>query len=315
MPFAHISCLFHWILCVSAHSFRVCVLSLSLARHFTDRAKTQPNTINGWDCELWPHRFAVLHEKRKTTNHFFFALSLSPAHCVRQSLVATQWIAKKELRQFERNSSWGEKENKPIERQHHFRFFSINTSSCICEYLIIFIIILSNGVKCLHANPDENRVDKRNTHLSIAERECNRARANKREIGECETATATVTAAEKRAAKVPTIKTPSPPASLTRANTAPAMVESNILMFYAVIVSHSSHVDVCLSVVRFVLSITTKSNLFALHELVKSHSLLWYRRRTSANHLCISIQCVPCAVTAYRRYHMLGPLCIILVHV
>lgn len=177
MPFAHISCLFHWILCVSAHSFRVCVLSLSLARHFTDRAKTQPNTINGWDCELWPHRFAVLHEKRKTTNHFFFALSLSPAHCVRQSLVATQWIAKKELRQFERNSSWGEKENKPIERQHHFRFFSINTSSCICEYLIIFIIILSNGVKCLHANPDENRVDKRNTHLSIAERECNRARA------------------------------------------------------------------------------------------------------------------------------------------
>lgn len=161
----------------------------------------------------------------------------------------------------------------------------------------------------------KSRRQKKHTSFDRGTGMQSRARANKREIGECETATATVTAAEKRAAKVPTIKTPSPPASLTRANTAPAMVESNILMFYAVIVSHSSHVDVCLSVVRFVLSITTKSNLFALHELVKSHSLLWYRRRTSANHLCISIQCVPCAVTAYRRYHMLGPLCIILVHV
>lgn len=194
MPFAHISCLFHWILCVSAHSFRVCALSHLLARHFSENKNA--TEYYKW-MRLWivtPSICCFAWETKNNEPLFFcsppFARSLRASVASRNTVnCENRTLAIRTKEQL-----GGEKENKPIERHHRFWFFGINTSSCICEFLLLSFCRMEWNA-CM---PIQMEIaSAKGTHIFRSRNGNASSRANTREIGECETATATVTAAEK----------------------------------------------------------------------------------------------------------------------
>lgn len=163
MPFAHISCLFHRILCVSAHSFQVLCLThsptlwLFVSRLIAYREKAMTQLLST-ECYKWmrmwivTHRFGVLawETAEKKNRHFLVPLArFERSLGVRQSLGND--LLKKVVLQFKQQSK---KSGSPITSRHKFRFLDFNTSLPIVHtfehaiFLSLFCRMEGNACVC-----------------------------------------------------------------------------------------------------------------------------------------------------------------------